>query len=315
MFGPIQVTSNLRRVIKFNYYKTISQGSPILFHGMQFTNIEVLSNNVKFTLSMEHRASFKDFIDTLFHSIKDTGIIVTPKGNTEHALRMFLWLLKRKYPCIPNFYVTDDDPAGMIDYMVASYGAQEQPKMNTVMAIPSTIYLSSGGSIYENGELNSAHCSVLSDGDFTRIRNAIETYRQKDHIDSIYLRNKLQMMRDWGHKQSLVAVNPHKLYDQIMRILELAEQKRVNLNSVLSDGDAYVRKIKLIDFDIDAIQFVWHFLPDEEFQELPNQLFNKLAMRLNEFDLDILPMRLLPTMEIPAKICNSYTPLKGTTSS
>lgn len=95
-------------------------------------------------------------------------------------------------------------------------------------------------------------------------------------------------MQDWGCKHSLVVVSPHKMFEQITWILRVAKQKAVNLNSVVSDGEPYVRKIRLLNFDIEAVQFVWHFRRDEKFRHLPNQLFNRLAMRLNEFDLDIL---------------------------
>lgn len=134
-----------------------------------------------------------------------------------------------------------------------------------------------------------------------KIRNTIDSYRLKNHIDSIILRNKLKLMEDWGFKQSLVAVDSEKVYNQIVRILELARSAKVNLNSVLSDGIEYVRRIQLIDFHEDSNQFVWHFCGDKYFSQIPNQLFNKLAMKLNKafVGLDILPMRLIIETAVP----------------
>lgn len=167
------------------------------------------------------------------HLIHDTGIIITPKGNMDNTVSMFMCHLKKKFPFIPLFFANDADPYGVIDIEVATYGKQDFAKMNKFMTVPSAIGLYIAGCIYENGELDLPHCEVLKNADYRSIHNAIESYRSKNHCNSIFLRNKLKLMEVWGHKRQLNSVEPQKLYNQIMGILALAKEKDVDLNSTL----------------------------------------------------------------------------------
>lgn len=90
-------------------------------------------------------------------------------------------------------------------------------------------------------------------------------------------------------------------------LLTCARQFKIFIKSIHvsffinSDGDKYVEKIKLIDFNVNAMLFVWHFDKGIEFDEIPNEVLNKLSMKLNRCapDLDILPLRLLINTAIP----------------
>lgn len=139
------------------------------------------------------------------------------------------------------------------------------------MTIPHAIPLSCTGTCYEAGELqpNGYGGRPLTKRNKTIATNVFSSYRKWKHPYNVSITNHIRLMMELNRKTSLSRVTAEKSYNQIMNILTLAKSKEVILTANASDGQQFFDKTKLIEINIEAEMFQWHFNMRKFFIEIP----------------------------------------------
>lgn len=212
--------------------------------------------------------------------------------------RLFLNRMHRQFG-FPMFLLRDADIGGIINCNLLRCGNQIL-SYNKYITIP----LSCTGTCYEAGELqpNGYGGRPLRKRNKTIATNVFSSYRKWKHPYNVSITNHIRLMMELNRKTSSSRVPPEKSYNQMMNILTLAKSKKVILTANVSDGQQFIDKTKLIEFDMETEMFKWHSNMLKFFIEIPTQVFNILSNALNkqyENILDMLPIQLMFSTIVP----------------